>query len=68
MNTIADDPHSPELGNPTTPPRAPKISESSEKMADEEMSDDEGEELVTKKKSEKGHPRVDFAAQVGNWR
>jgi hypothetical protein len=50
MSTIADDPHSPELGNSTTPPRAPKPSESSEIVADEEMSDDEGEELGTKKK------------------
>ena len=57
MRTIKDDPHSPELGQPTTPPRAPQFStESSEtidKDKDEEEVEDEEEEEeepVAKKK------------------
>ncbi len=67
MSTIEDDPESPEPGNCTTPPRAPKISKSSETVAEEEMSNDEEEEQVTED-IEKGHARVDCGAQVGNRR
>ncbi len=57
--TIEDDPHSPELGHPTTPPRAPQLStEPSESIAmdkDEEEEEEEEEEEIepTKKRTVK---------------
>ena len=48
MRTIEDDPHSPELGQPTTPPRALQFStepsETIDKDQDEEEAEDEEEE------------------------
>ena len=50
MSTIEDDLHSPELGHPTTPPRAPQLStEPSESIAMDEEQEEEAEQLKKKR-------------------